>query len=235
MSERLLEEALAGAKGPREVIEALQGSEVLVPKPPPDGDPAESGLNLPLISTPDGGQAIPLFSSLERLAATATVETAYFRIPFVALAEDWPAGVAAVINPGDPHEFRFWPTKDGDGGSGRSVTVPADTPVFVGDPADEPIELLAALTRFFAGESEVAEAYRAQVFIEAPGEVPHLAVGLRFDDRGGDDSLLQRTAAISSEVTDEPMSFLLLDRNTASDDPVAEYMIEQTAPFYRRE
>lgn len=228
--ERALQDLHEGRGSQERVMAVLESAEVFVPRAEAT---APETLQLPLITGTDGRQAVPLFPSLARLAASSASETAYVRLPFQALSEGWPPGVDAVIDPGGPFELTLGtgphPARPG------ANTVAAGTRVFVGDPAKEPEEAIEGLRSLFAGMPEVSEAYRAQVYIEAPDEVPHVAVGVRANDGADYDSLFARAGEAVTEAADGPFTFVAIGAEEDRGDPIVSHMLEQTSPFYRRD
>lgn len=229
---------LERGQGSREqVLAALESAEVFVPRPraaqgADRGQAEAEGLELPLITDADGRQAVPLFPSLARLAAAVDEQTAYFQVAFRALAEGWPPGVDAVIDPGGPLELTL--AIGGEEGPAQPGpnTVAAGTRILVGDPAEEPEAALEALCALFASLPEVLDAYRAQVYIEAPGEVPHVAVGVGAEHGTNLDRLFQQASQAIGDAG--PLSFLPLSAQADPADPIASYMLDQTSPFYTR-
>ena len=63
----------------------------------------------------------------------------------------------------------------------KSKTVPTGTKVFVGAPAQIPTGLERALRNCLQHNFEIRHAYLGQVYLEAPGEKPHLVVTLEAD------------------------------------------------------
>lgn len=232
--------ALHRGEGSREqVLTALESAEVLVPRPA--GTVAPTGevrgeaqeLQLPVMRGRDGRQAVPLFTSPGRLAAAVDAETAYFQVAFRTLADGWPADVEAVIDPGGPLELTLAVGAEGPAQPGPN-TVVAGTRILVGEPAQEPDQALAALRALFASTPAVEAAWRAQVYIEAPGEVPHIAIGVRAAAETDFERLFQRATEAVRGAIDGPASFVPIGARADPDDPIASHMLEQTSPFYQR-
>jgi hypothetical protein len=133
--------------------------------------------------------------------------------------------VQAVIDPGGPHEFPV----PAQGGPGEFV--PAGTRIFVGDPAEEPGDVLEALRAVFREEEAVRAAYRAQVYVEAPGERPHIAIGVLLEGQAREESLFARASQAARAVRDDlPLSFLVIEADAPN--AVTAHMLGESSPFY---
>jgi tetratricopeptide (TPR) repeat protein len=91
----------AGEGNVYDVRDALHGAEVYVPHA---GAPDETEITL---STMDGGETIPLFSSTETMAESMGPDQAHLHVPFTALVAGWPEGVDAVVDPGSEWSLRL--------------------------------------------------------------------------------------------------------------------------------
>lgn len=215
------------------VLAALESAEVVVPRPAGGGPGEPEELQLPVMRSGDGRRAVPLFTSPGRLAAAVEVETAYLQVAFGALAEGWPPDVGALIDPGGPLELMLAIGAEGPARPGPNA-VAAGSRVLVGDPAQEPEGALEALGALFASIPAVEAAWRAQVYIEAPGEVPHVAIGVRAAEGTDLDGLFERASEGLSAETQTPFSFLAVGAEPDGDDPITSHMLAETEPFYRR-
>ncbi len=205
----------------------LQRSDVVVPKPE-GGGVEDSSISLPLIEI-EGRDVVPLFSSPETLAQGAPAGMSYVVVPFAALASGWPEGLDAIFDLGSGWAREL----PGAAITGRGpVEVPAGTRVFVGEPAEEPEALLDRVRSHLLGEPDVQAAWRAQVFVELPGETPHLAIGLRLTPGADAQTVVRRTHEAAGPDVTGPLDLVLVEPD--SRDPVATYMLENE-PFYRRE
>jgi hypothetical protein len=234
--ETLMAEARAGRTPMPTFIRALMTSPVFAL---PQEGAAEGELAFAAQEGADGALYIPVFTSHGRLARFSGDERAV-SVPLGALAESWPAEVSLVVNPGDTvelvlpgHDFRR--LAEGGDPSGE-YAIPAGATVFVGDPASEPEEALGAVAAALASHPEVAAAYRAQIYLDAPGEEPSLAIGLHVDTppAEGDDSLQAVVAQAATRAGAPDVSVLVLDVE-ASGDGIADHMLQRTQPFYERD
>ena len=221
-----LEALYAGRISLADLREVLRESEVVVPKPA--GAPAGRTLSLPVVET-GGEQAVPLFSSLETLAAAVPDGASYVVVPFESLLPGWPDQLGAAFDPGQEWELHVpaHAMKEP-----APIVAPAGSRAIVGEPAVEPEELLQQLRRQLPQEPAVEAAWRALVLLDGPGEIPHVAVGLRLA-RDADEQVLSRVGQMAAQAAPGgPLDLLVVE--PASGDPVAEYMLAQ-APFYRRD
>jgi SseB protein C-terminal domain/SseB protein N-terminal domain len=221
-----LEALDAGQVTLADLREVLRESEVVVPKPA--GALGGRDVSLPVIEA-GGEQAVPLFSSLETLAAAAPEGASYVAVAFESLLPGWPDQLGAVFDPGQgwalhvPAHAMKEPAP---------IVAPAGSRAIVGEPAVEPEQLLAQLRRQLPQEPAVQAAWRALVLLDGPGEIPHVAVGLRLAS-GADEQVLSRVGRMAAAAaSDGPLDIIVVE--PASGDPVADYMLAQ-APFYRRD
>jgi hypothetical protein len=233
--EVMMVEAHAGRMSMSALMTALLTSPVhLVPGDDSDGDE----LSLAAREGRDGGLYIPAFTARSRLERFSGSDRSA-SVPLRDLAASWPAEVSLVIDPGDPVELVL-PGQDfrriaGGREPGGEQTVPGGTSVMIGDPADEPEAVLAAVALTCSGRPEVIAAYRAQLHVDRAGERPHLAIGLVVDAPSEDHDELRREVARSATAAGaDQVSVVVLD-SVAEGDAVAAYMLEQTRPFFSRE
>ena len=193
--------------------------------------PDAKGLPLQLVSAEDGRELLPLFTSrvrLERVHGPGPLA----EVEFAELAGNWPGEAWALIAPGEEVEMAVPPTDVRDlARLTGPESMPAGTRVFVGDPAEEPEELLGQLSAWAKAEPSVRAAYRAQVLFDRPGEEPHVAVGLLLDS-GADEEALMAAAGERARSSGAHATLLRIDE--ASSDPIGRYMLDKTEPFYVR-
>jgi SseB protein C-terminal domain/SseB protein N-terminal domain len=232
--EVMMIEAQAGRMEMGPLMVALLSSPVYLE--PREGSAGDE-LNLAAVEGRDGGLYIPVFTARSRLERFSGSDRAAI-VPLRDLAATWPAEVSLVIDPGDPielvlpgDELRRWASGAQPGGEQR---VPAGTSVFIGDPAEEPEAVLEAVATVCAEHPEVVAAYRAQLYVDRPGERPHLAIGLVVDSPPADPQDLRREVAESATAAGaDAVSVVPIDPH-AEGDAIAAYMLERTAPFFTR-
>lgn len=150
------------------------------------------------------------------------------------LLSGWPAEIDAVIDPASSDE-RIVAADNLAAelvGSGTR-TVPAGTRVAIGDPADEPVAALWAVERACQESGAVVAAYRAQVAIDAPGERPHLAIGVVLDPQASFAEIAKEIGDAAATELSGPVSVVPVDP-AAPEEAIAAYMVENTHPFFSR-
>ena len=177
----------------------------------PREDADDDTLALTVEEGPDGSQYVSVFTSADRLGRSGAAS-----VRLGTLAESWPDTVSVVVNPGEALELVL------PGADLRRIVAGE-----VGDPAEEPEEVLRAVGAACARHPEVASAYRA----ETGGR---LAVGLLLDIPPMDPEGLQRDVAEAAwSAGAGELAIVLLGREPGGD-PVATHMLERTQPFYER-
>jgi len=99
---------LAAHAGDTEALDALAGSDVLVPVP--DDATEEEAANpntvaLPVLEQPDGEQTVPVFTSETEMADLLPFVSRYRLVPLGALASQWPSAgdLTLTIDAASPH------------------------------------------------------------------------------------------------------------------------------------
>ena len=185
----------------------------------------------------DGQPYIPFFTSLDALNEAVSGETPYLSIGTRELL-DSTRGNFLVLNPGQDIAKEFTPEEvtrllDGTPISGTGeYKLDDDTEVLIGRPADEPVELIDALTRLFARHGAVKRAFYAQMLVETQDKPLSLVVALDTD--GTTDRLIQEMQMVIPDTAPEsmPVDVVLLGQ---ADSLVDEYFQTSTIlPFYER-
>ena len=112
-------------------------------------------------------------------------------------------------------------------------TVPAGTEVLIGAPKKIPDGLITALKTRLAKNPDVAEAYRAMIYVNREGEVPHFLLFLKIDDAPDfvKDLIRNDLGNASKAFLAEDESIDILTANT----PAASAAVAQVVkPFYIR-
>lgn len=226
--EHALRDLAAGRIGLRALRDVLHSAEVIVPTPEAAG-PALQQVSLPVMRLTGGSEAVPLFSSPEALSAAIGDGQRYVRLPFDALVASWPQDVDAVLDPG-----REWalPLPAHAIRDDAHIDVPAGTRVAIGEPAEAPVELLAALTSHFEHDPDVEAAWCAQVVLDRPGEAPHPTVGIHIRSEADGEGVLKRAGDVARPFSDGATDLLIV--GPEDPDPIAAHMLEHLQPFYLR-
>jgi SseB protein C-terminal domain/SseB protein N-terminal domain len=192
---------------PHFVLALLAGQVFVAPREDAD----EDTLALTVEEGPDGAQYVSVFTAPERLGRAGAAS-----VRLGTLVESWPDDVAVVVNPGEALELVL-------PGADLRRIVSGD----VGEPEEEPEEVLSAAAAACERHPEVAAGYRAVVG-------GRLAIGLLLDIPPMDPETLQRDIAEAAwSAGAGEIAIVLLGRD-AGGDPVATHMLERTRPFYER-
>jgi hypothetical protein len=238
--ENALEEALVTARQVDDVealLVALAEADVFVPSPDAglrEEQPVLAKLGdtlaLPVVEL-GGDRFVPVFSSLRQLGLARPVGGGYLRFLGRSLAEIWPAGVSLVLNPGG--ELGLVLGAEQVVGV-RDLPPPAEDEAsfMIGEPAMEPVEVLAAISEFAKRRPEVLAAYRG-LFVRSPGFAPEPVVGLELAREADREAIIGAAAEAAREAGIDALALLTLD---AGEDggPVPRFLLERTQPFYRR-
>lgn len=208
---------------------------VFVPRSSEEATRADEEFRPAWISSPEGVHYIPVFTSIERLDALFPAETGYMQISADDLLSGWPAEVDAVIDAASPDEriVEAEGLAAELGGGPGPRTVPAGTRVAVGDPVEEPTAALRAVERVCRAAGAVVTAYRAQVAIDAPGERPHLAIGIVLDPDADFGEIAKQIGDVAAAELAGPVSVVPVDP-AAPEEAIASYMLAETHPIFAR-
>lgn len=172
----------------------------------------------------DGQQLALVFTSEEMLRAVTDVP--YIAPPFSGLVDMLPPGVGVLVNAQSEVSITI-PAADlqRTGASDAPLVVDASR-LFIGEPAEEPVEVLAALSRTAHGIASVRELRRAWVSVD--GAEPGLMVGVDLDP----DNDAVRAVVTSSLRGGLPPGAVteLVFANDRS--PVIDWMWSNTEPFH---
>lgn len=220
-------------------------SEIYIPtfdKPESEGArrAEEQDAFTPVIIEAEGRKTLILFDTLERLKGYATREIGYVAMPGHAVLESMPDGFHWALNHTTDHYKEFSPEEISflkqqvEASRPMQKTVKEGTPIFIGAPAKIPEGLVDALTDTLKRNEEVASAHLGQVYIDAEGEVPHLALVVRT--RGVSDTVKQAiitdlsTACRGKLGENEHVDIFVDEPGQISDG-----IIDEVAPFYMGE
>lgn len=183
----------------------------------------------------DGRPHIPIFSSLMRLQAVLREEAGYIALnalEFLKLTQ----GAELILNPGSDYGKQF--TKDEiaqilDGSIWKPqerYTVPKETQVMIGQPANYPEELVSALCSLFEKLKSVKKAYLAHFFNPERDEKAHALIGIEVD--GNWDEVIAQAGLVSRDIKipDPPIDFIQISGKGGVED----YFLNDCKPFYKR-
>jgi hypothetical protein len=168
---------------------------------------------LPFVET-EAGRCVPVFSSADALSSSWPEGGRYLRVPREALGDICPDGVGVLLD-------------------GRvTLTVEAASTLrepLVGEPREEPTELLATLRAFADGAGDVRAAYRAQLV--PPAGEPVIAVGFEVDFGVDERTVIGDAAVAARDAGIVSLVFVPL----ADGGELARFLLERTQPFWVRE
>ncbi|MDX1997137.1 MAG: enhanced serine sensitivity protein SseB C-terminal domain-containing protein, partial [Thermoanaerobaculia bacterium] len=165
----------------------------------------KAGENLSIVNweTPDGKPIIPFFASLEALQRGLQEESQYVGLPARTFFEIT-RGSSLVLNPGSPWGKEFFPQEVNtllESGVNQVPTtrvVEKETSVLLGQPADYPAEMVAALSRLLTKHSSVNAAYLCLMHDPAGSEKPNLVVG--FEGDGDLGQVLREAGTVAADT-----------------------------------
>jgi hypothetical protein len=224
-----LEDALLAARDTGDVgrlLRRLATEDVYIPAP--DEQPPDE-LSLPVIEV-DGVTLVPVFTSLTQLARFRPTGGPYVRIGGAALAEIAQSDLGVAINPGGELGL---PLTRGQLEELRGPAPDEEGPEFlIGEPREEPTELLDAIRRFADDRPEVLAAYRA-LLVRRPGEEAEPVVGLQLLPGADARPAVDAAAEAAQDAGIDRLALLPLQEGT---DPgeVGRFLVERTQPFWTR-
>jgi hypothetical protein len=174
----------------------------------------------------DGDQLALAFTSEEMLRSVTDVP--FIAPPFSELAGMLPPGVGVLLNAQTDFSVTIPAGElDGTRTGGAPVAVDASR-FFIGEPAEEPVEVLAALSRTAHGIAAVRELRRAWVSVD--GAEPGLMVGVDLDP-DNDAVRTVVTSALREGLPPEVATDLLFANDRS---PVIDWMWANTEPFHMK-
>lgn len=183
----------------------------------------------------NGKSYIPVFSSLPRLQAVLREEAGFLALNAIEFMKIT-LGAEFVLNPGSDYGKEF--TKEEissivDGSiwqPSESYVAKKDEQVMIGEPANYPTELAAALSRYFKSQKAVKRAFLAHFFHPKRDEKPHTLIAIEF--QGDWDPIMAGAGMVARDVQipDPPVDFIPMTGGGG----VEEYFRKDCKPFYER-
>jgi hypothetical protein len=224
---------LAAVRGERELLfPALAEAELYLPAPaaPDEGTEvvAEAGDDVPLpFLERDGVRYVPAFTSETRYREFAPGGGPYMRISGRALAAIWPEGCSLALNPGGAVGLGLAADEVA---RLRRAEPPGEETLVIGEPREEPVQLLEAMREFGERTPAVQALYRGLV-LRRPSHRPQLVIGLELV--GGDEqAVLAEAGHAAREAGAGALGFLLIGRGEPN--AVERFLLERTRPFWVR-
>jgi hypothetical protein len=182
----------------------------------------------------NGKLYLPVFSSLLRLQAVLQEQASYIALnalEFLKITR----GADLVLNPWSDYGKEFTAAEVEsilDGSIGRpdeTYVAQKDTQVLLGQPANYPTELVAALGRLFAAREDVTRAWVAHFHDPARDEKPHTLVALEVTGDWDEIAAAVGIVVKSTPLPDPPVDLL----RVTGREGIEEYF-NSIEPFYQR-
>jgi hypothetical protein len=178
----------------------------------------------------DGGQYLPVFSSLSRMQEYIKQESKYLRIIGRDLL-DMTRGAPVILNPSSEYGKEF---------SAQEVTQLLDGLSSTGEPhsivgeADYPMALVTALRNVFAARPDIEAAWMIQVTFADRAKEPHPLVGVEMDFSTGNDwPALMKAIEAGAEAAVPGMVFDVQRIDRRSPTSLTDALL-RVPPFYQR-
>lgn len=186
----------------------------------------------------DGEPVIPFFSSLEALQRALDTPGRYTALPARALFE-MTSGERLVLDPYADHGKEFLPDEieallaDGNGQQVQHRVVDRATQVVLGQPAQYPDAMVAALRTLLGTHPQVHAAWLAQMYDASQDSEPHLLVGIEGD--GDLEAVIAAagTVAAGTSTDGKPVDLYRVVRGDGGG--LSNYFSREVEPFYVRE
>ncbi|MCF3105541.1 enhanced serine sensitivity protein SseB [Streptomyces roseoverticillatus] len=226
-----LEETLAAAKAGSipagDILKALATAELWMPLPEAPG--GDQGTRLPIVAI-DGQPHVAVYTSAHQLKQSAG-DVAHAVMGARELINSLPQELGLALNPGGEvglpiHAAGVQAVRDG----GRK-TVHAGESIRLGEPAEEPVALLASLRRAFGAVPAVSSARRA--LVQVGNQHPGLLIGVAVRGGAAEESRDAVLAAVSRAVSEEPVPFAVDTVFLGNpNDQTSVWMTDNVEPFY---
>ena len=102
--------------------------------------------------------------------------------------------------------------------------------LLVGEPREEPTEVLEAIRGFAAARADVRAAYRG-LLVRRPGSEAEPVVGLELEDGADAAAAIDAAAEAARDAGVDRLALVAIGEGG----PVARFLVEQTQPFWRRD
>lgn len=128
------------------------------------------------------------------------------------------------------HPIGDWLVENGEPFYTRAASSAAagEPELLIGEPKEEPVELLDAVRRFAEGRPEIRAAYRALLLHAPAAQEPVIGFALAGDADAA--AVIAAAATAARDAGFEQLALLALD-----DGPVARFLVERTQPFFTRD
>lgn len=232
--ERLLEESVTDPGRRPDFYRVLPRYPLLVA-----GALAADGTLLPRTMQGPDGTLLPIFTSAARVEQAFPPGTPCVTLPGAELFAALPEGTRAVLNPFAPfskdltaRELEWLAGRAGP--EAEPWLVPAGEQVLLGQPAERPEALLAALRALFRRRPAVAAGFLAQVSFPGASEQPHAVIGVQLEGAGGFEALARDLGTVARAALPPGSVVDFVEVPAGSSSGIPGYLARQVPPFYRR-
>jgi hypothetical protein len=238
--ENALEDALLAARENDDVerlLSTLAVADVFIPsaEPGPVEETrvtAQAGeeLALPVIEI-DGASLVPVFTSLTQLGRFRPEGGGYLRLNGRALAAITPSDLGVAVNPGGHLGLPLTPEQV----ARIAVAEPANSEAefLIGEPREEPVELLDAIRQLARERQDIRAVYRA-LLVRRPGAHPEHVIGLELTAGADAQAAVDAAAEAGRSAGLDRLALLPLQPGIEGGQ-IGRFMLERTTPFWTRE
>jgi hypothetical protein len=237
--ENALEDALLAARENDDLdhlLGTLAVADVFIPsaEPGPEEETrvtAQAGeeLSLPVLDL-GGATLVPVFTSLTQLGRFRPEGSGYVRLRGRALAAITPSDVGVAINPGGDLGLAL--TAEQVAGLATAGPVNAEAELLIGEPREEPVELLDTIRAFAEERSDVRAAYRA-LLVRRHGAEPEHVIGLELRPNADAQEVVGAAAEAARAAGVERLALLPLQPGIEVDQ-IGRFLLGRTQPFWSR-
>jgi hypothetical protein len=198
--------------------------------------PAGAKISIAHWEKSDGTPVTPFFTSLEALQRNLKEESSFLALPARSFFE-FVKGQTLILNPGSSYGKEFFPNEvtallsSGVNHLPTQRTVQEETQVLLGQPANYPTQMVAALKAFLPRHANVQAAYLCLMQESGSESTPSLVVG--FEGTGDISQAMREAGSVAADTADtgNPVDFVEIKAGEAG---VGSYMQASVEPFYRR-
>lgn len=237
-TEEALQAAMQDPENPERIGEffgALMAGRLWVPLPEGAGPQEDGTFAMPTLEFQDEESAepqqlIPAFTSPEQFTIGAPEGVEQIELAASDMIQQCPDTVGLAINPGCEEGMPIPP----EGVQMLAQDFAGEARITIDHPEVEPTELLTAIGTALTPVSQVVSASRAWIDVEDAGE--GLIIGVELDDPTDEKAQEQTLHAVEQVVQEIEPSFSLdvTFVDLVEDDPIDEWLLDNTDPFYSR-
>jgi len=239
-TEEALQAAMQDPENPERIGEffgALVAGQLWVPLPEGAGPQDDGTFAMPTLEfqeeeSGENIQLIPAFTSPEQFTVGAPEGVEQIVLETGDMIQQCPETVGLAINPGCEEGMPIPP--EGVQMLAQEFVEGGETRITIDHPATEPTELLTEIGKALGPVSQVVSASRAWIDVENAGE--GLIIGVELDDPEDEQAQQLAIHAVERVVQEVEPGFSLdvTFVDLVEDDPIDEWLLDNTEPFYSR-